>query len=149
MSVGQTALQSAISIVCMLVSLPLGFLVLAPRNLHGFDLGGFGLALKMLLVSLVAVNYLNYAIAKRNGFKIGFWDQLVIPVFLGIGFLSKYLVSKLVIFESHAPISFIIAVLLTTSLYLLLIYFVCLRFWRGRFALFFKGSSGIINGPRG
>lgn len=119
MSIGQTALLSLISITTITVSLPLGFLMLAPASLHGFNLGGFGLALKMCLISFLSVNILNYVVAKSNGFKHDFMSQAFIPVFLGGGFLSKFLVDRLVEADVHSPALVVLNAVLMILLYLL------------------------------
>lgn len=93
MSVGQTALHSVVSISVIIASLPLGFVLLAPGELYGFNMGSLGLALKLCLISFMSVNFLNFALAKKNGFKVDYYSQLAIPIFLGIGFLSKHIVS--------------------------------------------------------
>ena len=137
LSIGQTALHSAVSIAMIVVSLPLGFLLLAPPSLHGFNLGGLGLALKLLLVSLFSVNVLNYVAAKRNGFKLDFASQAAIPLFLGGGALAKYLVTRLVPYEVHSPVSLGLAVGLTTLLYLLVAFIIAGRVRKG-------GTAGLL-----
>lgn len=119
MSVGQTAVHSAVSISVIVVSLPLGFVLLAPSDLHGFEMGAFGLALKMFVVSFLSVNILNFVVARRNGFNLDFVSQAAIPLFLGVGFMSKYLVSQwadvTVLFPDFMFINAVLATLLYVS----------------------------------
>lgn len=124
MSVGQTALHSTISIVVIVFSLPLGFVLLAPSNLHGFDMGAFGLALKLFVVSFLSVNVLNFAVARRNGFKLDIVSQAAIPLFLGVGFMSKYLVNHWIGLTVHFPDFMFINAVLATLLYMLSAYII-------------------------
>lgn len=140
LSTKQTALHSAISISMIMISLPLGFFTLAPTSLHGLNLGAFGLALKMCLISFISVNILNYAVAKKNGFRLDFMSQSFILVFPGAGFLSKYIVSNLITADIHSLGVMATNISLTTILYLLLAHRIFLHLHKSGMAPFLPKS---------
>ena len=57
---GQTRLYRNIGVAVFLIGLPLSFWLIAPRQFHGLNLGAAGLAIKVLVISMLSVN-------------IGFW----------------------------------------------------------------------------
>ncbi|TAM37187.1 lipopolysaccharide biosynthesis protein [bacterium] len=72
---GQTRLYRNIGIVFMLIGVPATYFLIAPISMLGLNLGAKGLAIKTILMAVVAVNVQLYFNAKHLGFS--FWRSLV------------------------------------------------------------------------
>lgn len=90
---GQTKRYANISIVMMVISIPVSYIVVAPSKnmwLPGLELGALGMACKMVLLGIISVNIQAWVIAKYCGWKFDWIFQVVgIPLMIGLGFLSK------------------------------------------------------------
>jgi O-antigen/teichoic acid export membrane protein len=89
---GETGLYSRVGIGAMLVSLPLAYVLLAPRTaaLPGLALGAIGLSLKAVLANVISVNLQARAIALRFGTVIDWRHQIGVLVFLlGVAFACR------------------------------------------------------------
>lgn len=67
----QTVLYRNLGIVFMLLGLPITYILIAPRNVWGLNAGATGLAIKMVLMNLIAVNAQLFYNARF--LKISFW----------------------------------------------------------------------------
>lgn len=81
---GATALYSRVGVGAMALSLPIAYLLLAPRHalVPGLALGAIGLALKMVLTNIISVNLQARAIARRFGVVYDWPHQIAVLVFL-------------------------------------------------------------------
>lgn len=90
---GQTRKYTIVSVVVMLVSIPVSYLLLAPETqawVPGLGMGALGMALKMVILGLVSVNIQAWVIARYGGWKFDWVFQAVgIPLMVGFGFLAK------------------------------------------------------------
>jgi O-antigen/teichoic acid export membrane protein len=71
---GQTALYRNIGIIFLLLGLPLTYFLIAPVDKLGLNAGATGLAIKMLLINVIAVNVQLYFNAKQLNLR--FWRYL-------------------------------------------------------------------------
>lgn len=88
LSIGQTRLYVLQGLGVMLVSLPVSYLVQAPSGavVPGLGLGSLGMALKIVVLNIIAVNVLLVMIARLHGWKYDWAHQvmgMVGPVVLG------------------------------------------------------------------
>jgi O-antigen/teichoic acid export membrane protein len=87
---GRTDLHSKLSVIAICVSIPLTYLMLAPESNYGMNLGGLGLATKMVLLSLVTTTVQSTIIAREFGWKFEPAQYISSPVFFLIsGFAAK------------------------------------------------------------
>lgn len=89
---GQTKLYRNIGVFFMLIGLPVTYFLIAPRNLFGLNLGAEGLAIKLVLLQIMAANVQLYFNARL--FNLSFWRYLAHQIFSIICFLSAALISK-------------------------------------------------------
>lgn len=90
---GQTKTQSKIGIFFMAISIPIAYLLLAPRSslIPGLHLGAVGLAIKMVACQLVGVNLMAFFVAKYINKPFNWSHQIYILILLlPMGFLSKF-----------------------------------------------------------
>jgi O-antigen/teichoic acid export membrane protein len=64
-----TRLYSKIGITFMIIGLPITYIMIAPLNLFGLNLGSTGLAIKMFMLNLIGVNVELWFIAKLLNFS--------------------------------------------------------------------------------
>lgn len=83
-AIGDTAAYSRIGIATTLLSLPIAYVLLAPRSavVPGLDLGATGMSLKMLAINVLAVNLSAFAIARRLGTTYDWGHQVTIVALL-------------------------------------------------------------------
>ena len=92
-AVGETTLLMQITVVNLLISLPLSFILMAPSGgevFSGFQMGALGLAIKVVGLNITFVNIESWYISKR--YSIPFqWRQQIsgVFVFVGIAYLTK------------------------------------------------------------
>ena len=93
MACERTSAYMVIAVAGQIVSLPISYFLLASPSQHpvpGLGLGAYGLALKMVGMNLVLVNFQAWMIAKFGGWKFQWAFQLVgIAGLLLLGYLSK------------------------------------------------------------
>lgn len=94
-----TGYYAKVGLVIMALSLPLTYIMLAPRTaaIRGLGLGALGVALKMLVVQIVGVNLQAYVISKRNGWRMdGYHQALVLAGLFSLGWLCKFAAAAMV-----------------------------------------------------
>jgi hypothetical protein len=69
LGISHTKLYSKIGVTFMLIGLPLTYIMIAPLNLFGLNLGSTGLAIKMVMLNLIGVNVELWFIAKLLNFS--------------------------------------------------------------------------------
>jgi O-antigen/teichoic acid export membrane protein len=79
-----TKLYSKIGITFMFIGLPLTYIMIAPLNLFGLNLGSTGLAIKMVMLNLIGVNVELWFIAKLLNFS---FFKLLLMQFKAFGIL--------------------------------------------------------------
>lgn len=90
---GDTALYSRVGIGAMMLSLPVAYVLLAPRTavVPGLALGAIGLSIKAVLTNAISVNLLARAIARRFGTAYDWLHQVVVlACLLGLAFLCRF-----------------------------------------------------------
>jgi O-antigen/teichoic acid export membrane protein len=99
MACERTSAYMAIAIGGQLISLPISYFLLAsPTQLPvaGLGLGAYGLALKMVGLNFILVNFQAWMIARIGGWNFQWAFQLVgIGVLLLLGYLSKFCATAL------------------------------------------------------
>jgi O-antigen/teichoic acid export membrane protein len=91
---GNTRTHTLISIPFLLLSLPIAYLMQAPRTamLPGFGLGATGMALKMVLLNIISVNVTAYVIARLFSWKFDWLYQVVgVVSALALSVAAKYI----------------------------------------------------------
>jgi len=93
---GQTKLYRNIGMIFCLISVPLTFFLIAPKQSFGLDAGALGLALKFLIANFIVVNVQLWFNAKY--LNLVFWKYFVhqflcAGCLLFLGFLSDYAAS--------------------------------------------------------
>jgi len=120
---GHTQKHMLVSIGGMLVSIPFSYLMLAPATgalIPGMEMGAIGIAIKMVLLSIIAVNIQAWVIARYNGWKFDWIFQVTgIPLLIGFGFLAKTLVGSFWDLEGVSIINLIAPAVLASLLYAL------------------------------
>ncbi len=122
---GQTALYRNIGIVFMLIGLPVTYFLIAPSTKMGLNYGASGLAIKMVILQILAVNVQLFFNAKL--LKLSFWRYLghqVISVvcLLMMAGLASLVVSKLPVLFDKIIARFIAAGVVYTILGVGLVY---------------------------
>ncbi len=123
---GKTKLYRNITIVFMILGLPISYILIAPHNMLGLDIGATGLALKFVGVQLFSVNVMLYFITKIldiNYYEFLKYQIVGIFLLLIIAFLSKMLVSELIHENNMIILRFIISGIIYTLVIALIIYF--------------------------
>lgn len=119
MACERTSAYMAIAVAGQLISLPISYFLVASPGQHpipGLGLGAYGLALKMVGMNLVLVNFQAWMIAKFGGWKFQWAFQLVgIAVLLLLGYLSKLCATTL--FSSAGSLELPLRALASGGLY--------------------------------
>jgi len=126
-STGQTKLYRNIGIVSVLFGLLLTYLFIAPRNLGGLALGANGLALKMVIFNIVAVNlqlYFNCRYLKLSFLKLVWHQFFSVLIFLSVSLVLTLSVTLLLSAYNNLVLIFLLEGLLYCCAVLALIYFV-------------------------
>jgi len=101
LATGRTKIYSNIGISTMLLSLPFTYILLAPKDylIPGLNLGATGLAIKMVILQVIATNiqlYFNMKYLKQSFLK-WIWFQIVsITVLFAGSFVSSILAGMLI-----------------------------------------------------
>lgn len=122
---GQMALKRNITIMQSLVGLPVSYLLMAPRELFGLNLGATGLALKMVLIQVIFVNILIYFNTKF--LKLSFWHYvrhqiLCTSCLLTASMISVYMANQVFGLGGQGILSFFLSGAIFASLAALLVY---------------------------
>lgn len=119
MACERTSAYMAIAVAGQIISLPISYFLLASPAQHpipGLGLGAYGLALKMVGLNLVLVNFQAWTIARIGGWKFQWAFQLVgIAVLLLLGYVSKLCAEAL--FSSAASLGLPFRALASGCLY--------------------------------
>jgi len=104
---GQTALYRNIGFLFLMLGLPLTYLLIAPQDKLGLNAGATGLAAKMVVVNIIAVNVQLYFNARQ--LHLRFWryvgHQIIsVAVLLGIAYVSVILMDH-ILFSGGAVIA--------------------------------------------
>lgn len=92
-AIGKTKVQANIGILFMVVSIPIAYILLAPRSaiIPGFQLGAIGLALKMVGCQILGVNLMAFFVARYTNTVFNWTHQIIVLLLLlPIGFISKF-----------------------------------------------------------
>lgn len=89
LATNNTKLYSNIGIIFNLIGLLLIFFMIAPSNLYGLNLGSIGLALKMVIIQIIAINVEIWYISKRLKFSFKMLFKMQFLIFFVIG-ISSY-----------------------------------------------------------
>lgn len=109
---GQTALYRNIGISFLLLGLPLTFFLLAPADKWGMDAGATGLAIKMVLLNVIAVNVQLYFNTKQLKLSFGrYLGQQVLSIIclLALAVFSTYGVDYVLALRANALTNFLAA----------------------------------------
>lgn len=90
---GETRKYSEISILVMVISLPVTYLLLAPASaaVPGLGLGAVGLSIKMVTIQLLGVSLEAYVLSRINGWGYDYHYQAgVLAGLFCLGWLSKW-----------------------------------------------------------
>lgn len=145
---GQTGLYRNIGITMMLLGLPMTYLLIAPKNKWGLDMGAEGLAVKMIAIQFIGVNVFLYF--NSRFLKLSFWKYfahqiICVGSLLLMAFLSLNVVKYFHI-SSNIVINFLLNGIIYTTSVAALIYFVPSLFGLARkdiHAVFQRLSKGI------
>lgn len=122
---GQTRKYTIVSVVMMLVSIPVSYLLLAPATqvwVPGLGMGALGMALKMVILGLVSVNIQAWVIARYGGWKFDWIFQVVgIPLMIILGFTAKAGAEMLLQARYDSTTGLAAPVIMSTGLYILLV----------------------------
>ena len=95
---GHTQTYSRIGILTMLISIPVSYLLLAPRTaaIPGLNLGAVGLASKMVGLQLLGVGLFAYQLKRMYGWSGDYLYQVgVLLMLLGLGFVGRLIVGRI------------------------------------------------------
>jgi O-antigen/teichoic acid export membrane protein len=122
---GQTTIYRNIGIIFLLAGLPLTYFLIAPRNHFGLDAGATGLAIKMVLISVIGVNVQLYFNSRLLGLR--FWRYVGHQVFsliclLALAFLIVRGMDITFPFQNNVLLSFCLSGVIYTLVVLGLVY---------------------------
>jgi O-antigen/teichoic acid export membrane protein len=91
LAIGDTRLQSKVTIITIFLSFPLLFILLAPKSSFGLELGASGLAFKLLIINYVSVCIIDFIISKK--YKMLYKNKYIFIVIslLLLGFFLKFI----------------------------------------------------------
>jgi len=123
---GKTALYRNIGVAFMLIGLPTTFFLIAPSAIMGLNLGATGLAIKMVILQLIAVNVMLFFNARL--LKLSFWKyiahQLICIVFLLLAsFLVTFTVDNFFYIGKNIIINFALSGVLYSIVVFIIVYF--------------------------
>lgn len=102
---GRTKQYVYIGMVSILLSMPISYFILAPRDfgiIGGFDFGAEGMAIKLVLVNILSVNLMAWYISKVNNWNFDWKFQAFdIPIIILCGLFIKKITNKLQPFGSE------------------------------------------------
>lgn len=109
-AVGKTKLYGIINSIFIIIGLPLAFFAIAPSEYLGFEYGAKGLALKYVLIQLIAVNvqlYFNCKYLKLNLTKYIGHQIIVVSILFVLSYLVK--IGLLKIISSTSSVLYIVS----------------------------------------
>jgi len=102
LATGKTRTHVIVGTIFMVVSLPVSYLMQAPRDalVPGLGLGSMGMALKMVVLGMIGANVMAWLIARMRGWSYDWTYQLVgITALVAMGFLAQQAVG--VVWDVH------------------------------------------------
>lgn len=121
----QTKKYMVVSALVMLASIPLSYLVLAPRSgvaVPGLGLGAVGLALKMVVLGVVSVNVQAWVIGRACGWKLDWAFQVAgIGLLIGFGYLAHAAAGALWTLPDASVVQLLAPLLTAATLYAVLV----------------------------
>jgi O-antigen/teichoic acid export membrane protein len=115
---GNTKIYRNIGLTFMVLGLPVVFYLIAPTSFYGLNLGATGLAIKFVLIQVIAVNVQLHFNAKFLNIELGYFlkHQVVsVLVLIALSYIADYSISYLNYFN-NVIVSFILKGLLYTTL---------------------------------
>ena len=111
-SLGKTKSRSVVGLVNMGISIPIVFVLLAPRSaiIPGLQLGATGLALKMVGCQIFATNLMSLYVCRyiKVPFRWGYQFSVIL-LLLPIAFLSKYFIPYILFFDRYILFSMVVS----------------------------------------
>lgn len=80
----ETKSYSYVSIFFSILSIPLMFIAVSPKEIYGLELGALGIAIVMVFIQFLSVNTFGYVIKRKFGFKSIFLFQFKYLIIFGI-----------------------------------------------------------------
>lgn len=150
LATGQTALYRNIGVVFMVLGLPVTYLLIAPHAALGLDAGATGLAIKMVLLQILAVNVMLYYNAQM--LNLHFWKYvghqvLSLTGLLAIAFSVKLMVDMAMPSHKYIVLPFLVAGMLYTLVVMVAVVVkpVALGFQREDIDMAWAKLRGILN----
>jgi O-antigen/teichoic acid export membrane protein len=147
---GQTALYRNIGVVFMVLGLPVTYFFIAPHSALGLDAGATGLAIKTVLLQILAVNVMLYYNAKV--LKLHFWKYvghqvLSLTGLLAIAFSVRVMIDRAMPSHTYIIVPFLVAGMLYTLIVIAAVVVkpVALGFKREDVDIAFAKFRGILN----
>lgn len=111
---GQTKLYRNIGIISILLGLPLTYVLIAPKNVFGLNLGATGLAIKTELIAIISVNLLLWFNVRqlKLSFKKFFFHQIYTVILFIL--LAAVIAGAIDLLISNIFISFILSGIIYT-----------------------------------
>ena len=127
LATGQTGLYRNMNVIFTIIGLPLTYFLIAPVDMLGVSAGSTGLAIKMVVIQVVAVNVQLYFNAKL--LQLSFWKYfthqiLCLGCLLLLAFLSSFKITNCFSSFTNIIINFISNGMLYTITVVVLVYFV-------------------------
>ena len=126
MAAGQTSLFSKISFVITLIGLPMGYFLIAPKNMMGLNIGATGLAIKMVVVQIIGVNvqlYYNCQLLKLNFWHYVNHQLFSVFVFLVFSACAMFFVDSLLVQQKYILINILFSGIIYLSMITGLLYY--------------------------
>jgi len=123
---GQTKLHRNIGIFFMLIGIFFTYFLIAPKNLFGLNAGANGLAIKMVLLQILAINaqlYFNAKLLKLHFLRYIAHQILCVACLLSVAILSSFIANG--VFGHYGKVlpSFLFAGFLYTVIVMIIVYY--------------------------
>ena len=122
---GQTVLYRNIGIIFMLIGLPVTYFLIAPADKMGLDAGATGLAIKMVVLQIIAVNvqlYFNVRLLKLRFWRYVAHQIVSVGCLLGVAAISMFVIDKSLGLHDKVILSFLLSGILYTLMVMILGY---------------------------
>jgi len=140
---GRTRLYRNIGIINNIVGLLVSYILMAPSNRLGMGFGATGLAIKMVVFTIIAVNvrfYFNARLLNLDFLRYVIHQVLVVVCFLSIAAVSRLAMDRGLGLSERVVTSFILAGTFYTGVVMILVFFCPSRFGLNREDLHFISS---------
>ena len=117
-----TRIQMMIGIISSLISLPLSYFILAPKDamVPGFELGAFGAAIKLIIFTIVTVNFTEWWFCKKNKWVYDWINQIKVIMYITLASSLSYGITW--VSMSFFKIELFLQVILFLVTYLIIIF---------------------------